>query len=255
MNDIVSLTTADVSRAIPVTTSRIIAEEFGKRHDNVMKAIQEVLKSKVVSESNLLHFKDIEYTDSKGRKQSEIQMNEPAFALVVMGFTGEKAMKAKLVFINEFYRMRAELLARTETRKIGKAARLSITDAIKNHVSPDGNFKKFAYGNYTKLVYKRVLGKDVKRSKAERKCPESGNLRDYLTIEELDRVQELESKIAGFIEVSDTEGKDDKQIYQMVKAWLDSVRPQSIDRAGVVWTNYIMPIGETVKIPQAQKEA
>ena len=26
----------------------------------------------------------------------------------------------------------------------------------------------------------------------------------------------------GFIEVSDTEGKDDKQIYQMVKAWIDS---------------------------------
>lgn len=34
-------------------------------------------------------------------------------------------------------------------------------------------------------------------------------------------VQDLESKIAGFIEVSDTDGKDDKQIYQMMKAWID----------------------------------
>lgn len=51
---------------------------------------------------------------------------------------------------------------------------------------------------------------------------DGGNLRDFLTIEELDKVQDLESKIAAFIEVSDTEGKDDKQIYQMVKAWIDS---------------------------------
>jgi hypothetical protein len=40
-------------------------------------------------------------------------------------------------------------------------------------------------------------------------------------LEELDLVQELESKIAGFIEVSDTDGKNDKEIYQMVKKWID----------------------------------
>ena len=144
-----------------------------------------------------------------------------SFLLLVMGFTGEKALRVKTAFIKEFYRMRSELLARSETRKIGKAARLSITDAISDHVSPVGNFKKFAYGNYTKLVYKRVLGMDVKKAKEARKVPENGNLRDFLTIEELDKVQDLESKIAGFIEVSDTEGKNDKEIYQMVKKWID----------------------------------
>ena len=141
-----------------------------------------------------------------------------------MGFTGKKALRVKTAFVREFYRMRSELLARTETREIGKAARLLITDAIRDHVSPEGDFKRFAYGNYSKLVYKRILGMDVKHAKEARKCPESGNLRDYLTIEELDRVQELESKIATFIEMTDTAGKDDKQIYQMVKAWLDGIR-------------------------------
>ena len=81
--------------------------------------------------------------------------------------------------------------------------------------------RRFRYGNYSKLVYKRVLGMDVKHAKEARGVPETGNLRDYLTIEELDLVQELESKIAGFIEVSDTEGKNDKEIYQMVKKWID----------------------------------
>ena len=83
------------------------------------------------------------------------------------------------------------------------------------------NSKKFAYGNYTKLVYKRILGMDVKHAKESRKVPENRNLRDFLTMEELDRVQALESKIAAFIEISDTEGKDDKAVYAMVKTYLD----------------------------------
>ena len=223
MNELVQLTTADVSRAIPVTTSRMVAEQFDKAHAHIMRDIRELSESlKDESKIGDIYFYDeIEYLDAMNRKQKEYRMNEQFFLLLVMGFTGKKALAIKTAFIREFYRMRSELMARTETRKIGKAARLSISEAIKSHVSPAGNFKKFAYGNYTKLVYKRVLGMDVKHAKAARKCQESGNLRDYLTIDELDRVQDLESKIAGFIEVSDTEGKDDKEIYQMVKAWID----------------------------------
>lgn len=223
MNDIVSLTTADVSRAIPVTTSRVVAERFERNHQHVLRNIRELLKDiDDLSTSGHIYYCEAKtYIDVHGRSQTEYVMNEQFFILLSMGFKGKKALELKTAFIHEFYRMRSELLARVETRKIGKASRLSITDAISNHVSPEGNFKKFAYGNYTKLVYKRVLGMDVKKAKEARKVPEGGNLRDYLTIEELDRVQELESKIAGFIEVSDTEGKDDKQIYQMVKAWMD----------------------------------
>ena len=225
MNEIVSLTTADVSRAIPITTSRLVAEKFDKDHKIVLKAIRGLIKDlKDGHQMVPIYFvEEGEYEDSYGRKQSEYRMNEQFFTLLAMGFTGSKALRFKTDFITAFTRMRAELLSRTETRKIGKAARLSITDAIRDHVSPEGNFKKFAYGNYSKLVYKRVLGMDVKHAKEKRGVPESGNLRDYLTIEELDRVQELESKIAGFIEVSDTDGKNDKEIYQMVKKWLDGV--------------------------------
>ena len=223
MNEIVQLTTADVSRAIPVTTSRLVAEKFEKEHKIVLKAIRS-LKKDLIDAHQMVPIYFVEecmYKDLSGRKQKEYQMNEQFFTLLAMGFTGKKALEFKTAFIKAFTRMRAELLARAETRSIGKASRLSITDAISDHVSPEGNFKKFAYGNDTKLVYKRVLGMDVKKAKAARKVPEGGNLRDFLNIEELYKVQDLESKIAGFIEVSDTDGKDDKQIYQMVKAWID----------------------------------
>jgi len=62
---------------------------------------------------------------------------------------------------------------------------------------------------------------DVKKAKEARHVPENGNIRDFLTMSELERVQALESKIAAFIEISDTDGKDDKAIYAMVKEYVD----------------------------------
>lgn len=224
MNEIVQLTTQDVSTAVPVTTSIIIAEEFSKEHRNVVRDIESLADSleKDVQGSEQIYFvEQSSYKDSYNRDQKMYRMNEPFFIMLVMGYTGTKALKMKDAFIRAFYRMHMELLARKETRHIGKAKRLSLTDSIRDHVSPEGNFKKFAYGNYTKLVYKVIAGKDVKAIKEERKIPEGANVRDYFTIEELDKIQALESKIAGFIEISDTEGKSDKEVYAMVKAYVD----------------------------------
>ena len=220
MNEIVSLTTADVSRAIPVTNSKTVAEAYEVEHLSITKLIDKY-ENDFRELGDLTSFK-MTREDACRRTVKAYMLNEEQFYLLVTYMRNtDIARRAKIEFVKAFSKLKKELLARTETRKIGKAARLSITDAIKDHVSPEGNFKKFAYGNYSKLVYKRVIGMDVKHAKEARGCPESGNLRDYLTIEELDRVQELESKIAGFIEVSDTVGKNDKEIYQMVKKWID----------------------------------
>lgn len=226
MTDIVQLNTQDVSYAIPVTTSIIVAEMFDKRHDNVIRDIESICFSLCKDVPN---FGDIylcqgsSEKDMYGRERKTFVMNESFFMLLVMGFTGDKALKIKTQFIKSFYIMKKELLARTATRHIGKVARLSITDAIRDHVTDGTTFKKFAYGNYTKLVYKRILGMDVKRAKEIRNVPESGNLRDFLTIDELEKVQELEGKIAGFIEISDTECKNDKEVYAMVKTYVDGL--------------------------------
>lgn len=218
MNEIVQLTTADVSKAIPVTSSKIVAEKYDAAHHTITRIIRRY-------SSDFEEFGKVGQLVQavpSGQSEKEYLLNEEHFYLLVTFMKNtEIARRAKIEFVKAFSFQKKELLARTQTRFIGKRDRINLTDAIKDHVSPEGNFKKFAYGNYTKLVYKRVLGMDVKKAKEARKVPEGGNLRDFLTIEELDKVQDLESKIAGFIEVSDTAGKDDKQIYQMVKAWID----------------------------------
>ena len=121
----------------PVTTSLKIAEVFGKRHGDVIRAIENAIKT-----INGLDFKPVEETASNqaernfasssnqaernfvsvdfdtttmfqkstyiGRDGAEAKMyylNRDAFVFTVMGFTGKEAAVWKLRYIQEFNRM------------------------------------------------------------------------------------------------------------------------------------------------------
>ena len=84
-----------------VTTSLIIAEIFGKRHDAVLRDIQNL---DCPSDFNLHNFGEISYTDSMNREQRAYEMTKDGFSFLVMGYTGAKAAKFKVDFINEFNR-------------------------------------------------------------------------------------------------------------------------------------------------------
>ncbi len=89
-----------------VTTSIAIAEFFGKRHDNVLRAIANIECSE---KFNALNFEDVTYTDAKGEKRPMYQITKNGFVFLVMGFTGKKAAAFKEAYIAEFDRMEAEL--------------------------------------------------------------------------------------------------------------------------------------------------
>ncbi|VEW00035.1 Ash family protein [Escherichia coli] len=89
-----------------VTTSVAIAEFFGKRHDNVLRAIANIECSE---KFNALNFEDVTYTDTKGEKRPMYQITKNGFVFLVMGFTGKKAAAFKEAYIAEFDRMEAEL--------------------------------------------------------------------------------------------------------------------------------------------------
>ncbi|MDS1603487.1 Rha family transcriptional regulator [Escherichia coli] len=89
-----------------ITTSVAIAEFFGKRHDNVLRAIANIECSE---KFNALNFEDVTYTDAKGEKRPMYQITKNGFVFLVMGFTGKKAAAFKEAYIAEFDRMEAEL--------------------------------------------------------------------------------------------------------------------------------------------------
>lgn len=213
MNDLVRLNTQDVSKAVPITDTFIISEKYQVAHLSVTKLIDKY-KSDFEEFGKLVSF---EMTLNKSQRTSKAyELNEGHFYLLVTYMKNtEIARFYKKEFIKAFLFQKKELQARTETRQLSKIVRVSMTDSINKQVKP-GTFKNFAYGNYTKLVYKYLFGKTVKKLKEERNVPEKENLRNHLTIDELIKVQDLESQIATFIQFTDTLNKTDKEIYQLV---------------------------------------
>lgn len=96
----------------PMTTSRAIAEHFGKRHDTVLRSIKSLIQ-RAKDPVRLRNFAETSYPDSQGRPQPMYLLNRDAFFFVVGGFTGEEADEWKWSFIDGFNAMEAELNAKT----------------------------------------------------------------------------------------------------------------------------------------------
>lgn len=85
-----------------VTSSRLVAEYFGKQHKSILRAIRNLNCSKEFNEHN---FAPVEYTDKKGEIRQEYLMTKDGFTILAMGFTGAKAMQFKEAYINAFNKM------------------------------------------------------------------------------------------------------------------------------------------------------
>lgn len=115
MTDLI-LTEADYRELVscdgdePTTDSLRVATRFGKRHDNVLRAIDNV---KCSAKFRLLNFEETSYIDEQGKVQRMFNMTKDGFMFVVMGFTGEKAATWKEAFIEAFNRMLQELQDRS----------------------------------------------------------------------------------------------------------------------------------------------
>lgn len=100
------------------TTSRIVAEKFGKRHDHIIRDIEATIST--INDAQAIENKDFPktgeiknyyfvesyYIDDLGRTYKQYLITEDGLALLVMGFTGVDAMRIKLKFVSEFNRMK-----------------------------------------------------------------------------------------------------------------------------------------------------
>lgn len=90
-----------------VTSSRNVARDFNKRHSHVMDAINEI---KGATENSADLFYQTTYIHEQNKQEyKEYLMNRDGFTLLVMGFTGKKAMKFKIDYMNAFNQMEKEL--------------------------------------------------------------------------------------------------------------------------------------------------
>ena len=111
-----------------------VAENFLKRHKNVVRAIENL---KCGEEFNRLNFEPVEYKDEKGEMRPAYTMTRDGFTLLVMGFTGYRAMEWKVKYIKAFNAMEARLkegaareaaLPEAKPDDSGEAARLRLRE-------------------------------------------------------------------------------------------------------------------------------
>ena len=185
-----------------VTTSRKIAETFEKRHADVIRDIETMKCSEQFRERN---FALSSYKSEQNKTLKEYLVTEDGFSMLCMGYTGEKAMEFKERYIEAFNSMREELRRiYTERqqwqieRDKGVIIRHILTDTIKMKIA-DSPHKRFAYPNYTKLIYKTLLGKTMKELQEEYGVKPKESLRDYLTADQLKDVENMEMLVSSLI--------------------------------------------------------
>jgi Rha family phage regulatory protein len=179
-----------------IVTSLDVAETFEKEHKRVLQDIRNLGCSEEFGQHN---FVLSSYTSIQNKKQPMYCMTRDGFTLLVMGYTGEKAMKFKEGYIRQFNAMEKVLLGKIRERDKGIAVRQALTNALKESQENE-RMHGHAYSTYTDMVYRTLLGKTAKQLREEKGISTKDNLRDFLTEEELKAVQSKEMLVSGLVD-------------------------------------------------------
>lgn len=177
-------------------TSLDVAETFGKSHDHVLRDIRELGCS---NEFRLSNFGESSYTNTQNKKQPMYFMTRDGFTLLVMGYTGELAMKFKEAYIKQFNAMEAALQGKLIEREKGIAVRQSLTKALQQSTE-DARMHGHAYSAYTNCIYKELFGMNANQLREKFGLKKKDSLRDCFDREELRAVQSMECLVSGLVD-------------------------------------------------------
>ena len=117
-----------------VVDSREVAKNFGKRHVDVMRTISGIVEGvRNFAHTPEMFSKQESVNAQNGQSYNCYVMNRDGFSLLVMGFTGAKALEWKIKYIQAFNAMEQKLM-RHPAPKIGSSttpAGDALEDAVK----------------------------------------------------------------------------------------------------------------------------
>lgn len=152
-------------------------------------------------------------------------MNRQGFEILVMGFTGEKALEWKLAYSDAFSRMETIIREKStqvwlETRKAGKLTRQAETDTIKRLVEY-AKEQGSTHSDKLYMTYSKLANKMVGVAK-----------REEATVMQLNNLSLMEHIILHVIDTGIFMGKHYKEIYQDCKLRLVTIRDLAYLEAG-----------------------
>lgn len=174
--------------------SRYVAEYFEKRHDHVLRDISKITapKSGLSEEFVRQNFVSDTYLDSTGRKLPCYQMTRDGFTMLVMGYTGTKAMHFKERYIKRFNEMESFI----KTLVMARQEFPLLTDNIKLlHDNP----KPYHFSNECDMLNRIVIGMTAKQFRLANGIENGKSIRPYLTKEQIDMLETLQKVDVGLL--------------------------------------------------------
>ena len=166
-----------------------VAQEFDKRHDNVLADIRNLDCS---DDFRLLNFQEIRRTvslgDGRTRKAPMYLMTKDGFMYLCFGYRGEKVATIKEAYITRFNQyedfIRKFILARDEFRPFTRAIEFA-------HDEP----KSYHYSNECDMINRLVLGCTAKQFKVAHDIPtDTPSIRPYLAPEQAKAIRKLQNE-------------------------------------------------------------
>ncbi len=105
-----------------VVTSRQVAENFEKRHADVLRVIEDLNSENAILRSQKYFIETYYKVEGNNKNYKEYLLTRDGFSLLVMGFTGSKALQWKLKYIEAFNKMEQAIK--------GQAKRLSTEEML-----------------------------------------------------------------------------------------------------------------------------
>ena len=169
--------------------SLFVAKFFEKRHDNILRDIENLDCSK---DFRLLNFEESSYKNEQGKKQPCYVMTRDGFVFLVMGYRGKKAAKFKEEYIKRFNRMEQFIKTLVNARKDYPL----LTENIKLlHENP----RPYHFSNECDMINRIVLGMSAKQFRTLHNIPKGSSIRPYLTDTQISWIEQLQKVDVGLL--------------------------------------------------------
>lgn len=202
---------------LPRTTSKLIAEKFGKNHKDILRSIRELECSANFSQRNFtLTSEDIAQPKGGVRKEPIYFLTRDGFVFLAMGFTGKKAALWKEKYISAFNRLEAAALEKQKEKIRLQQSRKDLSETLLAR-----GVQKHEFGAITNYQYTTLFGKTAKRIKDERN-PEAKTARELLNRGEQGLILAQEGLILYETEIKDSHGFE--EIKPVIKSASNAVR-------------------------------
>lgn len=179
---------------IPRVDSLFIAELFEKNHKEVLRDIRKITAptSGLSEEFRQRNFEPSSYRNRQNKKQPCYFLTRDGFTMLVMGYTGQKAMQFKELYIKRFNEMEKVIKSLVAARQEFPL----LTDNIKLlHENP----KPYHFSNECDMLNRIVIGMTAKQFRIANGIDKGKSIRPYLSEKQIQMLEILQKVDVGLL--------------------------------------------------------